>query len=803
MATNPLTPAKALLCGLLLAAPLGQAQELVEELVVVGSRSAEARSASESPVPVDVLSGDQLRRIGNAADITDSLRALVPSYNATMASGDGDTFVRPTSLRGLAADQTLILVNGKRRHRGALIAEFGPTSNRGAQGPNAALIPAIAIKTVEVLRDGAAAQYGADAIAGVINLRMKDAAEGGEVAVQYGEFYEGEPSRSLAANAGLALGAAGFANLSLEHVENDALSRGVQRPDAQALIDAGVAGVGQDTPFDDAPLVHSWGRPETKDLRLFLNAGLPLGEGVEAYAHGNYADTQGRYRFFYRPGDNPLTAANEAHITIRTLGIEQRLPQGFTPFFDGDHTDFSAVLGLKGEWGGDNGYDLSVGFGSDELDFFLSNTINQDLGLGSDGLPAQRDFDVGALKQEELNLNADFTRRLRDWLHLGFGAEWRKETFTIIPGEPNSHHGAGASGYKGLEPANAGAFSRDNYALYAEVEQDFGSRAMAQYALRFEEFSDFGSTLNGKLAGRFEVTGALAVRGSIATGFHAPTPGQANLQRTKTTFSNDTGLQVESGAVRPDHPAALAIGGAPLEEETSVSYSLGLVANRAPFSLTADLYRIDIEDRIFQTQSLPFTDPATGIGANIQFFTNALDLRVTGVDLVFASRIDWLDSGVGTDLSLAFNHNRLKVTGQQAIRGVLPVRAADVEDLEESYPRNRFTLTASTLFGERWSLMARMNYYGRHYAQRGRIDGVDGAPPTKRLGATLFTDLELSYQLNDRLQATLGAVNAFDEYVDTIRPPYAHRLNVGLPYARRTAANFEGGSWYLRLNYRW
>ena len=803
MAANPLIRAKALFYGLLLTAPLSQAQELIEELVVIGSRNAEARSAHQSTAPVDLLPGAELRRLGNAADLTDNLRALVPSYNASIASGDGETFVRPTALRGLAPDQSLLLINGKRRHRAALVSEAGPAANKGAHGPSASLIPAISVEAIEVLRDGAAAQYGADAIAGVINLRMKDSAEGGEVALNYGQFYEGEHSFSVAANAGLPLGGTGFANLSLQYLDNEALSRGVQRPDAQALIDAGVAGVGEDSPFGDAPLTHTWGRPETRDVRLFVNSGLPLGGGLQAYAHGNYARTEGRYRFFYRPGDNPLTAANEAHITLQTLGIEQRLPQGFTPYFDGDHTDFSVVAGLKGDWSGDGTYDISVGFGSDRLAFFLSNSINPDLGLGSDGLPPQMNFDVGALKQEELNLNADFTRRLRDWLHLGFGAEWREETFTVIAGEPNSHLGGGPSGFKGLEPVNAGAFSRDNYALYAELEQSFGDRALAQYAVRFERFSDFGSTLNGKLAARLELTDGLAVRGSVSTGFHAPTPGQANLQRIKTTFSNDTGQQVESGAVRPDHPAALALGGAPLEEEQSVNTSLGLVASFGRFALTADLYLIQIDGRIYQTQSLPFTDPATGIGTNFQFFTNALDLESSGVDLVATTRIDWSPNGVATDLSFAFSHNRIEVTGQKAVRGVLPVRPAEVEDIERSYPENRFTLTATTLFGERWDLMARLNFYGRHYAERGRIDGVDGGPPTKRLGATLFADLELGYQLNDRLRITLGAANAFDEYVDRIGPPYAHRLNVGLPYARRTAANFEGGSWYVRLNYQW
>ena len=252
-----------------------------------------------------MLSAEEIGRVGNHADLTDSLRALAPSYNAPMASGDGDTFVRSTSLRGLAPDQTLVMVNGKRRHRAAVIAEFVPAAGKGSHGPNIAMIPGIAVRSVEVLRDGAVAQYGSDAIAGVINFRMKDAAQGGEVRLDYGQYFEGERSLKLAANAGFGLGTDSFANVSFEFVDNEALSRGRQRPNAQALIDAGVPGIGADTPFDDAPLVQTWGRPQTTDYRFFVNAGMPVGEQADLYLHANFASTEGRYRFFYRSGDNP------------------------------------------------------------------------------------------------------------------------------------------------------------------------------------------------------------------------------------------------------------------------------------------------------------------------------------------------------------------------------------------------------------------------------------------------------------------------------------------------------------------
>ena len=555
--------------ALLLATPLGaqegdetDAQEADEVVFVIGSRFQTERSDSQATAPVDILSAEEIGAIGNAADLTDSLRVLAPSYNAAMASGDGDTFVRPTSLRGLAPDQTLVMVNGKRRHRAALIAEFVPAAGKGAHGPNIGMLPSIAVKNVQILRDGAVAQYGSDAIAGVINLQMKDAASGGEVRVDYGQFYEGEQSVKLAANAGLPLGSDGFANVSLEYVDNDGLSRGRQRPNAQALINAGVQGVGADAPFGDTPFVQTWGRPQTEDLRFFVNAGLPVGDSAEAYLQSNVTRTSGRYRFFYRSGDNPATEANEAHVTIRTLGIEDRLPQGFTPFFDGDHDDKSLVAGVKGVLDNGTTYDFSIGAGEDFLDFFLNNTINQDIGLGSDGLPRQMDFDVGALKQREVNINADFTRRLSDSVQLAYGAEWRDEVFGVFAGERNSYRGAGSSGFKGLEPVNAGRFTRDNWGLYGEIEHEVSLATLAQYALRYEHFSDFGGTLNGKFALRHDLNDRVTLRGSVNTGFHAPTPGQSNLQKVTTTFDNDTGLQVESGTVTPDHPAAIAAGAA-------------------------------------------------------------------------------------------------------------------------------------------------------------------------------------------------------------------------------------------------
>ena len=766
--------------------------EEIEDLVVIGSRNVEPRTVEDSSAPIDFLKEDDLAAIGNAADITDALRSIVPYFNASMASGDGDTFVRPTSLRGLAPDQSLVMINGKRRHRAALIAEFVPAAGKGAHGPNIGMIPSIALANVQILRDGASAQYGSDAISGVVNFQTKTNSDGGMIRTQFGRFYEGEYSFKIDANVGMTIGIDGFANLSVERVSNDGLSRGVQRPDAQALLDAGVPWVGQDAPFDDAPFAQTWGRPRSDGLRMFLSLGHPVSDNTDFYLQSNYAEVHGRYRFFYR-NPNHVTLS-----TLRNLGFNG-LPQGFTPYFDGESDDYSIVTGWKGTLANGMYFDASVGVGNNVIDFTLFNTINQSLGLNSKGEPLQRDFDVGALEQMEMTGNLDISRQMTDSIHMAAGVEWRKETFTIKAGEPVSYEGAGSSGFKGFEPQNAGGFSRNNVAAYVEFEHEAGD-LLTQYAARYEGYSDFGGTLNGKFAFRWHFDETLTGRGSISTGFHAPTPGQANIQKVTTTFDANTGGQVEQGLVPPDHPLAKAAGGAPLKEETSLNVSFGVNVDTDQMfensKLTVDVYQIDVADRIYKTQTVPAIDPNTGIGTNVSFYTNAIDIQSRGFDVVYTVPFIWND--ITSDVSIALNRNEVEVKGQSLINGIAPVADADVEDIESSYPKLKLIVTSTTFLTDSVSLMVRANYYGEHYDERGRIGGT---PPTKLLDPTLFFDAEMRYDFSEELRGVLGFVNIFDSYVDTIEAPYANRLNVGLPYARRTAANFEGGSAYFTLEY--
>jgi len=791
----------------------GADDEFIEEIVTTGSRSSKPRSAGDSPVPVDVLNAEQFGALGNTADLTDNLKALVPSYTATPATGDGSAFVRPTSLRGTAPDQTLVLINGKRRHRSALVQFFAPAAGNGAHGADVGMIPGMAVKRVEVLRDGAASQYGSDAIAGVINFILKDADEGGSIQAQYGEYFDGEQSLHVGANGGFAIGDSGFINATIEYVDNDALSRGIQRPDAQALIDAGTPEVGTDAPFGDSPLVQTWGRPETSGVRFFLNSGFELSSSADLYARFSLAETDGRYRFFYRhpetnsvfsqqlpfgggcptcdPGDPDDTAS------LREQGFVG-LPGGFTPFLDGAQDDSSIVVGVQGEFDSGILYDISYGYGKSELDYFLNNTANQSLGPGDLQTLPQRDFDVGGYAQEENNINVDFSLPVSDNVNLAFGFEAREESFTALAGEPNSFFGAGSSGFRGVEPKNAGTFKRDNVAIYADVEQDVSDAWMLQYAARYENYSDFGGTLNGKIATRFRINESFALRAAVSTGFHAPTPGQSNISTIITTFDGTTGLQVEEGLFPVNNPLAVDAGATALTEETSTNISAGFSWDIGDVvSLTADIYQIEVSDRIYRTGNLPLaSDPSR----SISFYTNALDVEHQGLDIVATSTFD-IGSASGLDLSLAYAYNKVDVTGQKIINGNQPVGDDLVEDIENNYPEHRWTLTGNFLIGDSFNVLGRITYFGEHYDERGRIGVGDGE--SALIDASYYLDIEAGWNINEQWRVVLGGSNILDEYVDPIGPPNANRLSVGLQYPRRTVANYEGGSYYLKGIFSW
>ena len=484
-----------------------------EQIAVVGSRAA-PRSVADSAVPIDIISDEEFKQQG-ATDMVSMMQTVVPSFNVNdQPINDASTLVRPANLRGMASDHTLVLVNGKRRHRSAVITFLGGGLSDGAQGPDISVIPAAALKQVEVLRDGAAAQYGSDAIAGVINFVLNDASEGGSFEARYGSFYEGDGDMiQMSGNVGLPLSDKGFINLSAEYRTADDTSRSVQRADAAALIAAGNTFV--------ADPAQIWGSPEIKhDIKLFANAGIELSATSEAYMFGNYAEREVEGGFYFRNphnrggvndggtnddgeqlllvgdltgdmsgncptdivvGDNVLENPryiNEVQNNPDCWAFNEMLPGGFTPRFGGTVTDMSLVFGTKGELDHDITYDVSLNLGQNEVDFAISNTINPSLGPET-----PTEFSPGRYTQSEQTLDIDFTKPfdvgLYEPLFVATGFQYRNESYESFAGDTASYEigplatqgfGIGSNGFPGLAANSQGRVSRNNIALYIDAE---------------------------------------------------------------------------------------------------------------------------------------------------------------------------------------------------------------------------------------------------------------------------------------------------------------------------------------------
>ena len=691
----------------------------VERIAVVGSRSA-PRSVADSPVPIDIVGGDELGK-NASSDMLDMLQAAVPSFNVRQQPiSDAASFIRPVNLRGLSSDSTLILVNGKRRHRASVIAFQGGGVNDGAQGPDISVIPSIGLKQVEVLRDGAAAQYGSDAIAGVMNFVLKDDADGGSLSVKYGEYYEGDGGSTIVdGNIGLPFTDDGFVNLSFQLKEADATSRSVQRPDAQALIDAGNTHV--------ADPAMTWGNPEIEDdITLFANVGLDLGNNKEFYMFGNYSSRVGTGGYYYRNPQNRggvytdpdgllLVGAMDGNagacpniaITagdVRTqddyingvanndncFAFNELLPGGYTPQFTADINDTSLTMGTRGEINGgfldEASYDLSGSVGRNKSTYTLVNTVNPSMGaLNAD--QAGLSFEAGSYTQLEKSFNADLVQSvdmgLSDPVNVATGLEWRQESFEITSGEqaswqqgPLASQGfsVGSHGFAGFSPESQGLNQRQSIAAYIDVEANLTEDFLLGAALRYEDFSSFGDTTNYKISAQYRATDELSFRASHSTGFRAPTVGQANVVNTQTSLVS--GELIQSATFPPTHPVSLQKGGTELQPEESVSYAVGLVYQSGDFFMTVDAYNIEVTDRIAQTDKFFINDndvaalqgeypsPELLLNGSITYFANNFDTKTQGVDVVMNYGMELM--GGDTKFSLAYNYNTTEVENRKA-----------------------------------------------------------------------------------------------------------------------------------------
>ena len=825
----------------------------LEEVVVVGTRRRD-RSAADSPVPVDVVTGDDFLAHGDT-DMDNLLSATVPSYNVSQEPiSDAATFIRPATLRSLAPDATLVLVNGKRRHRAAVIALLGAGISGGSQGPDLSAIPAIALDRLEVLRDGASAQYGSDAIAGVMNFVLKSDSDGSMFDVKLGSHFEGDGNAvTFAANKGFALTDAGFANISFEWKEQDPTSRSTQRPDAQGLIDAGNSNV-------RTPAVQIWGQPEiSNDHKLFGNFGIDLGNGSEAYAFGNWAERQVEGGFYYRnphtrggvfagptvdglptvkvadlsgdgTGNCPVVYIRDnvpdadALAAIRTdpncYTLYERFPGGFTPQFGGFISDYALAGGVRGDLG-DSGwyYDLSASAGRSWANFYIYNTINpQLLGQRND---IDTHYDAGAYTETDRVINFDMSRPFDTGgyapINIAWGLEYRDETFRITNGEPNSFYidpnleyglasqgfGVGSNGFPGFQPGDAGDNTVSAFAAYFDVETDLSDALLVNGAVRYENYDEFGDTFDGKGAIRLQLTDTFALRASASTGFRVPTAGQANLRNVTTEFN--MGRLADIATLPPTNPVAIQKGAQPLTPETSTNLTLGAVFGLGAADITLDYYNIQIKDRVAFTSRFNLTETditallAAGVSdatsfTSVRFFTNQQDVKASGVDVVASVPFD-IGDGV-TRLQLAANFSSIELTRFNPDFTNVSRRA----QIEEGRPGSRITATLSHSQGS-WRVMGRLRYYGEYYDDPTNSGGLPPAGNAFYPGASTLFDFEAAFDVSDSLSVLVGLQNAFDAYPD-INPSGQNGEVAGLIYPESSPFGFNGGYYYMRATWR-
>lgn len=820
------------------------AEENIEQIVVVGSRAA-PRSVADSPVPVDVVGADELSKSGSS-DMLDMLQAAVPSLNVRQQPiSDAASFIRPVNLRGLPSDSTLVLVNGKRRHRASVIAFQGGGVNDGSQGADISVIPAIALKQVEILRDGAAAQYGSDAIAGVMNFVLKDDRDGGSLSVKTGEYFEGDGTQTIIdGNIGLPFTDDGFVNLSFQLKNADATSRSIQRPGLEGMIEGGNDNI------NDPTMV--WGNPEIEDdITIFANVGLDLGDDKEFYMFGNYSDRTGTGGYYYRNPQNrsgvftdgatgellvgamdgnaascpnlPITQGNVltqpdyvANVANNDncWAFNELFPGGYTPQFTGEINDVSLVMGTKGEikdgFLADAFYDLSGSVGRNKSTYTLVDTVNPSMGSNQ---PADNTFEAGSYIQLEKSFNADITKAydfgLAEDVNVSAGAEWRQESFEIVTGEQASWEqgplatqgfSVGSHGFAGFSPESQGTSKRQSIGLYLDVEAQVTDSLLLGTALRYEDFSSFGDTTNYKLTAQYALTDNLSFRASHSTGFRAPTVGQANVVNTQTSLV--AGELVQSATYPPTHPVSDLKGGEALEPEESVSYAAGLVYQNGDFFMTADVYTIEVTDRLAQTDkftidqqdvddlnAIDYPNPELLLGGTITYFANDFDTTTQGLDIVGNYSMALLNGD--TKFSLAYNYNTTEVDSFN------PESTSEykVRRLEEGMPEHRATFTVAQSW-DTVSMFVRANYFGEYFATH-----ADENDPGwyETADAAITLDAEVSYYLNESITLSAGASNLLDQEAQELQD--GARGVVNAIYYESGPFDYNGGFYYVKATY--
>lgn len=792
--------------------------EELMEITVTGSR-VKGRTAIETSAPVDIIDHSAIRRAG-PAETGRILQLLAPSFNFSATTiSDGTDIIRPATLRSLGPDQVLVLVNGRRRHQQALL-NVQQSIGRGSAGYDINAIPAAAIDRIEVLRDGAAAQYGSDAIAGVINIILKDRAEGTDADLITGRHFAGDgESYGSSVNTALRIGARGFLNLTVEARHRGETNR-----------------AGPDSLRVDPPRVtQRIGDAIADDVAVWLNGEVPA-RGGTLYLFGGYSDRKGNSSGFFRSRTDGRT-------------VPELYPDGFLPTILTRPADTSLAGGFRSKAGSWN-YDLGMNWGSSRFQFREENTVNVSYWYepkdpanptGERFGQSPTEADTGSLRNAQHSVTLDVDRsvpwRAHGPLNVAAGLEWRRETYEISAGDPVSYQYGrsdnraiaildqngnvaqpGTQGFPGWSPREAGQGSRTNTALYLDLDSQITRRFLAAAALRAERYSDFGSTVIGKLSGRFNVNERHSLRGTASTGFRAPGVQQTFYSQRSTNL-NAAGVLTDTLTARHDSEVTRAFGIPPLRQETSRNYSLGFVAKpNESFRITIDGFRIDIKDRIVFSSNIqpeqratcgavvdPIRCPIRAIldplaVGQVLFFTNAISTRTHGLDIV--ADHDWTFGQDGlVTVEAAADFNQTRVTRRRSSSPILPAAVlfddSQVTLIEEGQPRRRFMI-GSTAHRARWSGNLRFNYFGQ-------VAGEGFTPGFKQIwGGKWLTDLSVAYDFTGNLQVTLGALNVLDVHPDRWDPTEAAPFpQLGFTYGWETLPfGMNGGYYFARIGYR-
>lgn len=791
----------------------------LDEIVVVGSRST-PRSNLETTAPVDVIDIKALTKDVGQVTLNQLLNYVAPSFSSnTQVISDGTDHIDPASLRGLGPDQVLVLINGKRRHNTSVVNING-TFGKGSVGTDLNAIPTAAIKRIEILRDGAAAQYGSDAIAGVINIILEDNVNELRVAATYGGFasrnaedkYDGQ-SIQTNLNYGLPLGnKGGFINFSGSYDSREPTNRQKEytgtifsdynnptdypTPTGINITDSELAKRG----LTREDFVSRIGQSKTRGGALFFNSSIPLSENAQFYAFGGLN---------YRNGESAAFRRQPAQLH---QNITEIYPLGFLPLIITDNYDQSLAAGIEGKIGEWN-IDFSNSYGRNIIDFKTENTLNASLLKAS---PTR--FDDGGYRFAQNTTNLDVNRFFAESLagiNVAFGLEHRYENYKIVPGEEASYadygkaikvgedgngkpilipniqgniqtlfapngltYASGAQGFGGIRPDNAVNESRSSVAAYGDVEVNFTPQFLVTGALRFENFSDFGSTLNWKVSTRYKINNIFNFRAAANSGFRAPSLHQRYFNATSSLFVD--GQIINSGTFTNDSRPAQLLGIPSLKQETSNSFSAGLTANLGKFKATVDGYYIRINDRIVYTGNFTGSNASTATAqdreiysllqnanaSSARFFANAIDTETKGLDIVLTYAENIGKGSLRADLSGTFVKTNIigdvKSSEKLAGKEKIYFDQASRIYLESAIPRQKFNLSLNYTLNK-FNVFLRNVYFGK-------VEGATNNDADRQtFGAKVITDLSLSYQLIKSLRWTIGANNLFDIYPDKVR----------------------------------